>query len=425
MDDADAVLFEGFVGPSESCASALLFLAQLAASRFYLPPGMVAARILAADPVVTVSAQALRFESFSACCGVAARYDLAADGFEGTPAAHGTTNIDLTPTTRETLSRVRGLDPMHLRVAESVTLTTLDRQVVEERVPLPQRWVRGFAEAQAAGAGLVERITITAAEARRFLSALPRADSSASALFVVAGRRGLRLASSVAQGAVPLGGPSRLRIIEPMLRYASAVTLYGPSDPDGPGVSLWQLALPSALLTVAMSPVANRGFSGEGGLLHQLADEAAERAAATILAIVGDGAPVELSELARASALPQEVTRAGLAWLAAQGRVGFDPATQTYFHRELPWDDRGAHRLNPRLVRAVELVDAGAVYLLDPDTAEIRHRDSRHRVRGGGEGATCTCPWTARNGRSRGPCTHILAVRVTRARAAEAASDAV
>lgn len=42
-----------------------------------------------------------------------------------------------------------------------------------DRVPLPRRWLRGFAEVQVACAGMAPRAEWSATEARRFLQALP------------------------------------------------------------------------------------------------------------------------------------------------------------------------------------------------------------------------------------------------------------
>ena len=62
--------FTGFLGAPRQTAQALLVVAEVARTRYYEPPTMVAARIAAADPVVTSNLDRLRFESFSACAGV-------------------------------------------------------------------------------------------------------------------------------------------------------------------------------------------------------------------------------------------------------------------------------------------------------------------------------------------------------------------
>jgi hypothetical protein len=75
--------FDGFLGHPEQTATALLAVARVARTRFYVPPGMLPAILRAADPVVTSNGDRLRFESFSACCGVHARLGVLSAGMDG------------------------------------------------------------------------------------------------------------------------------------------------------------------------------------------------------------------------------------------------------------------------------------------------------------------------------------------------------
>ena len=92
--------FTGFLGAPRQTAQALLVVAEVARTRYYEPPTMVAARIAAADPVVTSNLDRLRFESFSACAGVYARLDLEPGVLDGRPPEWGTTNVDFNPPMR-------------------------------------------------------------------------------------------------------------------------------------------------------------------------------------------------------------------------------------------------------------------------------------------------------------------------------------
>jgi hypothetical protein len=56
--------FRGFLGHAEQAAAGLLAVAKVARTRYYTPPGMLAAILRAADPVVTSNGDRLRFESF-------------------------------------------------------------------------------------------------------------------------------------------------------------------------------------------------------------------------------------------------------------------------------------------------------------------------------------------------------------------------
>lgn len=137
--------FEGFLTSPRIAARGLLAVADVAAARYYQRTLMSSL-----DPVVTGNGDRLRFESFSGCCGVVyARLDVLRDGLDGAETGHGTTNVDVNNPLREALSRIAGDDPLHLRVGpQEMAVTTLEGRVVEKKVPLPDRWLRGFAEAQ-------------------------------------------------------------------------------------------------------------------------------------------------------------------------------------------------------------------------------------------------------------------------------------
>jgi hypothetical protein len=105
---------------------------------------------------------------------------------------------------------------------------------------------------------------------------------------------------------------------------------------------------------------------------------------------------------------------AALAELGASGLVGYDLAQAKYFHRELPFDLGLVAKLHPRLANARKLASTGEVEI-DPDGtgAWVRGKDGEYRVRRDPDGVWhCLCPWGARHGTSRGPCKHILALKI-------------
>ena len=220
--------FSGFLGAPRQTAQALLVVAEVARTRYYEPPQMIAARILAADPVVTSNVDRLRFESFSACAGVYARLDLEPELLGGAATAWGTTNVDFNPPMRASLAGVREADAMLMNVGhDEVALTTLAGTAVEKKVPLPERWVKGFAEVQVAASRMVLRHELSAIEARRFLQSLPRGKSRGLAWATPAGNA-LRLASRAADASVCLAGPERLRLLEKLVPFAKTLRIYGP-----------------------------------------------------------------------------------------------------------------------------------------------------------------------------------------------------
>ena len=409
--------FDGFLTQPEQSAIALLTCARVARTRYYMPPSMVAAIKRAADPVVTSERTQLRFESFSLCGGVYARLDVLADGLDRAPVAVGTTNVDFNPPMREALARVSGGQPVRLHVgADEVGVRTFGGHVIEEKVPLAERWVRGFAEVQVAAAGLGLLVDLTMAEAGGFLRSLPR--SSRHVLWAEPSGRSLRLSLRPARGAACVAGPERVRSLEPLLRFATRLRIYGVDAATGavPSVTAWELTLAGARFTLVLSPELNRGFSGEGGLLLDLASDDAEPDGDVLRAHLGWGQPVDVARAATAAGLPIERTRAALMFLAAQGRVGYDLACGDYFHRELPLSAGALLRRNPRLANARALVDGGHV-LLEDGGARVRSGDVEHQVTFAADHDRCTCPWWGRYAGTRGPCKHVLAARLVTGRA--------
>lgn len=360
----DPAIFAGLLEPGVQAAQALLVLGKVARTAFYVPPGASARR--SADPVFSCDGATLRAESFSPCCGVHARLDVPLAGQpEGTHRS-GCTNVDLGEATRTVLSGIVGAEPLHLTVrGDGVRFGSLDGTEDEEVVPVPGRWVAGFAEVAAVTSAMTRQAGLDEPSARSFLRQLPTRPGGAS--WAVRSGSGLRLSARGGQAAIAATGVHRLRVVEPLLRFVRGLTVYGV---PGGEVASWELVLDAARFTVTLSPAPARGFSGEGGLL------AAQVAG-----------PVD----------PELFT----------GRIGHDLAAGVMFERALP---SGRRRPERRLEKARGLVAAGAVLRLPDGGYEIRHGMSIQRARLDPLG--CTCQWWARHQGSRGPCSHLLAAQM-------------
>lgn len=366
--------FDAHAERADVVAAGLLAVGDLPGTRFFVPPGSSLGGRWS-DPIVTADAHALRFESLSACCGVAARLDVLPSGLDVGTVRHGTTNVDINPELRRLLARVRTGDPMHLSVAEAgLDVRTLDGDVHERKVALPERWVRSLAELQVLLARLAPVAELDTVGLRGFVRSLPRSTPARSVFWLHPVRGGLRLGSSPMPGSVAVGGPERLRALEGVLRHATGLRVYGLGG-DAAATSCWVVDLPHARLSVSLSPLTSRGFSGEGALLDDLVD--------------ADPDALE----------------------AAHGRLGYDVTDGRYFDRVLPFG-RDLLRDHPRWSRAERLVLAGAV-IPDGDGHLVRTGDGQHLVRRVADGTErCTCPWYATHGTGRGPCAHVLAVRL-------------
>ncbi|MEO1467808.1 MAG: SWIM zinc finger family protein [Pseudomonadota bacterium] len=391
----------------EVTARALRAVSEIVASRFYVPPAMLARILREADPVATVSPDAVRFEGFSACCSAYIRLDMGDGALEAGERRHGTTNVDFGPELRAALTRVRRDSALEITIGrEGVAIAHETAAVVEEKVPLPVRWVRGFGEVQRHLGRMRRAATVPRIAAHRFLRAQPRSKSDALQ-WVTAAPAGLRVAARPSAGAVPLRGGHRLRALEPLMTAAEAMEVW---HDETAGSTAWVLRLGAQRLTLALNAEPWRGFSGDGGLLSDLAAAEDGRMAA-LRAQLNWQARLAPGDLAAATGLTVEALERALAVLAAEGLVGFDLDTGAYFHRVLPFRLDRVERLNPRLKAARALVAAGAV-TLGPEVATVASGGVVHELRAGEGGLGCTCPWFARHARTRGPCKHALAVEI-------------
>lgn len=406
--------FTGFLTAPGAAATGLLAVAEVARTRYFrpLPPASL-------DPVVTAGSDRLRFESFSGCCGVYARMDVLPEGLDGDIVAHGTTNVDVNVPLQRALTRVGRTGPMHVAVGpDDLTVTTFDGELVEKKVPLPARWLRGFAEAQVLTSRFDARAEIGVAEARVLLNRLPAGDRSI--LWAVPARRSLRLTSRPVPGAVCLPGAGRLAALKPFLRHATLLRVHGPAvtTGSGPVASTWELSMPSLRLSLTLSPEPYRGFSGEGAVLDALVSDEAADDADLVSALLSWDPTIDVDALATASGLPAPRVRDALVQLGTAGRVGYDVAEAGYFHRTLPYRADVVERMNPRLAAARALAVSGAV-TAGPEVSVVRSGNEVYHVR---EATSCTCLWWAQHRGERGPCKHALAVRLVLA--GEVAEDA-
>ena len=226
---AHPYFFSGFMEHPDVIAASLLVVARVARTRYYTPPGMVAAILRAADPVVTSTSEGLRFESFSACCGVYARLDVDSSALDATHSAVGVTNVDVNPPLRAALASLRAGEPLHMDVGnEGLLTTTLDGEVKEDKVPLPVRWLKGFAETQ----------MLSSLMKPTLIQGLPRRSATKSVMWATRAVRSLRLATRATVGSVCVAGPERLRALEPLIRFMTRLEAYSEPVTSGnpPGV---------------------------------------------------------------------------------------------------------------------------------------------------------------------------------------------
>jgi len=402
--------FEGRIRQPRIVADMLLALSTVVRSHFYIPNLHVYM-----DPVVTSSEEVLRFEGFSGCCGVYARVDLPAGAFDADLQRRGTTNVDFNNPMRLALARLRDHNAAHLAVGgESVTLTSGGTSVIEKKVKLPVRWIKGFSEVQVYQPSLRQKFEISSVEGLRFIRSLPRGGAPRSPSWVTPIGRGLRLSQRESKDGVRVQGTDRLRVIEPLLHEATTLRIWAD---DHAGTSAWEVQYLAGRFFFMLSPEPYRGFSGEGQLLELLAGSHWKAALPQVRAELAWQSAINVGAVAKRTGLTIEQVETSLAALGARGLAGYDLSTGRYFHRELPFDMSLIDLLQPRLKSAKKVLAEHGVRLISragSEAAELMVAGTGvdHRVRLLPAGDRCSCPWFSKYQGQRGPCKHILAARI-------------
>ena len=124
----------------------LITLSNVVQSSFNLSPFQMA---LLKDPIVTAGNEKIRFEGFSHCAGVYARVDILPDGHDGEFPENGTTNVDFNQPMISALSSISKSEDVVLSVGKKeVSLSKDGQKVVERKVPLPTKWIKGLTTVQ-------------------------------------------------------------------------------------------------------------------------------------------------------------------------------------------------------------------------------------------------------------------------------------
>lgn len=391
----------------------LLSLVRVVHSRFHMPPAMLARILALADPVVTCGEERVRFEGFSACCSAYARVDLLPEAIDGTLFKTGTTNVDFNPDMRAALARLGTGREASLTVGrDAVELETDSGRVVERKVDLPMRWLKGFVEVQSHQAAMEPRMEIGGIDARRFLSGLPRQGTHGKPAWIVRSGAGLRLSQVSSPGGVRVGGIERLRMLEDLARHAKLLRIYAAGAGDASG---WEVVTSTARFHLVLSSEVWRGFSGEGQALSLLAREN-DTAVARVRNALGWRPKLDVGDLSSSCALEPATVRDALARLGASGLVGYDLSEGAYFHRELPFDLSRLDSMQPRLKSAREIVAAKGVEISSRNgehvVAWVRTSNGEQHVKISPDGERCSCPWYGKHQGDRGPCKHVLAVQI-------------
>lgn len=252
-------------------ARCLIALSNVVQSGFNLTPAQLS---LLKDPIVTAGNNRLRFEGFSNCAGVYARVDVLPDGHDGEFPENGTTNVDFNPGMISALGGIGRRENVVMSVGpKEVGLYRGGEKVVERKVPLPVKWIKGLTTVQIYQSLAEKRFSFNRIQALQLFRTLPKSSVKCDYYLVV---RGQSPAFSPVKSvnAVCIGGLHRLRLLEPLLPFADELRVFA-----HPGMqsTIWQLYFGPVRFSLSLSRECWRGFSGEGAALESLLEDVPER----------------------------------------------------------------------------------------------------------------------------------------------------
>ncbi len=415
------------------------------------------------DPVVTVHPDRLFFEAFSQDQSAYACLVVDPDVFdtEG-EIATGTTNIDFTAWLWGALGEMRTSRKTSFKIgAEGVELSTVGAGGrFEKKVDLPDSWVRGFLQVQAAMAMPGTRISVNPIDllsAIRFLRYTKARVSPRALRYEFTPGEDARLVLEPWEHVVPLEGAEhnyteqkntrvwgrrRLKLIEGLLPFADSVDVYlkGRSLP-----SFYAVRLPGMTFVLGITGWSASGFTDTGGF-DLLADsaEADDRLLEPALALLRKHYHMSINQLAGELKVDKPAASRLMIRLCRQGKAIFDVEARDYRSRELfetPADEEKFFPPDLRRERAARMLADGAVTIESckaeentkvkrlktpegPITREIVYRDWRVTGRAGKADAVevvvsdtgriifgrCTCDFFQEHLLNQGPCEHILAL---------------
>lgn len=405
------------------------------------------------DPVITVHPDELFFEAFSTDQSAYVRLSAATDAFEVEgDTTYGTTNIDFTFALRAALNNLRSSRKTHFAVGVGgfgVQTTGSVRSVpqthFEQKVDLPDDWVKGFLQVQSALAMKPYTFDVRPVDLmtaiRYFVDTRAKnpphglryefVPGEAIRIVLEPWEKTFFLNDTGYDGyprVIRTWGRKRLELLLAVLPYADRVTI----GLLGRGLPHFYIChCGNYKFTLVLSGWVRNDWSSTSALdlLAPQTDVSGEQIASVYNALV-QHLKLSRSEVEAHTVLDSAQAEAALFRLCREGRAMYDPTTRRYRSRELfaqQLDATSILAVDPRIEQGKQLASSGAVTIHSVAPSDVRRNeikilgtvqtdqsyetlvavDQDLRVRF----AQCGCQFFREHIMSRGPCEHILATR--------------
>lgn len=413
------------------------------------------------DPVITVHPDEMSFEAFSrdesTYARLAAKYDLfqKVNSFEC-----GTTNIDFSLKLHQELERMRSYRRTHFAVNPTgFTVSTEDtgRSLKEKKIELPDSWKEGFLQVHAIMSMGLTRISMQPVELHnicRYLKRHKAKTSPRSLRYELTPGRKVRVViepwnheieltdspvyAGPKQDSIRTWGRDRLKVLARLLPVCKRVNVYL----AGYGLpSIYVLDLGPITFTLGLSGWTDNDWTGSSGTFDLLTRRA-NVTAGQLMQVYETLRSLRVAtdqQLAGEAKLDLEKCRSAVSYLCQNGRAMLDLGSNSFRHRDLfqsPFTMKEAEKAvqsqsdeskNPQAQAARAIYEVGNAMLIarrpvstgwklsgsvkGTDQNRVRpmlHVDHDSKI----IEATCTCPYFKSNKLTKGPCEHMLALRL-------------
>ena len=398
------------------------------------------------DPVITVHPDEVFFECFSRDESTYGRLGCKHDVFEHVgDFACGTTNVDYSEALYQEFQKIRGYKDTRLKVDPSgfEVQTTQEESHKEVKIDLPDSWVRGFLQVSSAMTLPTRRIVLHPMDVHNICFLLRRHKEThgpRSLRFFLKPGEPVRIlfepwneellcARSVYEGdeadEIRPWGRRRLYLLERVIPVADRFVLHllGTGLP-----SFWVADIGDLRFTLGLSGWTKNDWSRVGNFdlmaPRATVDEVTKK---RVFEGLKESWLEEPGALARRLGLDRSVVLGALAAYTQAGRTIYDLDSGVYRVRELsreplPMDklrfanerEATARRLLPQVRPHATSGDDGRV-TLEAEIPDGRRQHDVHLVLDGDQRlveGTCTCDFFIHNRLYKGPCEHMLALRL-------------
>ena len=374
------------------------------------------------DPILSAQGDRLRAECFSACNGVYARMDVFQSVLDG-EILYGTTNVDIGNNLRKSLSKIHQGDRLKFRIGDDGWKVLHSKQLeqgsvltdilIQRPVKMPDRWIRALGNCAMLHQNMKYKFHVEGMQAKSFIAMLPAATGKERSGWLTPTKTGVMLKPKEEKNSVYISGLHRLSALKRIMSNVNAVYFYAPNDGE-PGQMMIEVCMTGANITLSLTAKSYEGYSGEGALLDSLSTPKILECADKIDDILNFESRLDIDKISKSIGIVKNDMNDAMELLAVSGKLGFDVRDRAFFHRELPDDPDRVLKDNPRLVGAKKLVED--TEYIDDNIWYVKSGDTTYRViyptDENLENAKCTCTWYLKHQNDRGPCKHILAVKL-------------